>query len=914
MGIPFAEINESFVKKPIETMQDREFKKLLIYFITGKNKKQKPLPEVITDFKQKTQHDNSQKSQFIEDNTNVFKKLIQYSYKDEVEKNTITKSFEKLILITDQLLQSKDSEAAYNAIIKKELTTTNPIKDTNAVLLNALQLYPRKKITKYDDIENVEPEAMDENIQKAYDIIVQNFGANSDKLKEILKTFGLKLKETKGGTNNQLLVGYLTEGNEILNNIIYGPGEDVVDPEEVEVKVGEATVAKSLADNFAAAVANLAEFTEGSSSSFGLANKPPKERADRFFTRVYDYLSIKKPTDNDNKKIETGLQFMSNYENKQTEMSTRELNTLRQKFTSKCKETPLTNDKVIKMIIAGYEYFTKLRNIEQHIDGTTTVMRAIKENVPPELKIIIDIGYLHQNYGNVDTEIRDIFSAIQKIKPKPDNIKYGDDSLETFKKYVIGQQPLLQANHTFTKILLQNILVKTIIVLYIHYKSPDDATLAILRKFRIYEEKSYTNLINHIVYFKETELTVPNPPQEPGKTIDDLIKIQKDIKTLNDTNLGINYLLFVKKELWRASPENVLNYFINHIKYNIINNKKIDTELEKELKIFTETSTEFKALINRIPTENRITIVGRIIDATSDTIDNEYYNNAIEKINFFIQIRTIAINSLNINGFFNLLNTDEKFHIHEISSKMYDGALYRLNKIALSINAKTVFGYYKESEYNDCDKTIEYLELLLKNASFFDNNFKQTDSTSSCENKMIAAYNYYSEKILNPPFVPLKNIEDVKTNITANINTILTLQIPSDEVKVGGNKKHPVNLNNVILQDRIHFILLLFIIRSISIFGVEVATYNGYIKTISHTTLLYFTIYTILLLFANTTGLFYYLNTDAEDGRGLLRIILQLTCICSILPVPYIVKNSEETVRYYSLYIFVLAIIVTLVV
>lgn len=139
----------------------------------------------------------------------------------------------------------------------------------------------------------------------------------------------------------------------------------------------------------------------------------------------------------------------------------------------------------------------------------------------------------------------------------------------------------------------------------------------------------------------------------------------------------------------------------------------------------------------------------------------------------------------------------------------------------------------------------------------------------------------------------------------------------SPQPTVKGGKKQ--NQNNLLIQDRIHFILLLFIIRTIVLF---IATYNGYTKTLSQTTLVYFAIYVcfiiLFVILANSniagfTELFYYLNTNTEDGRGLLRIILQLTCICALIPIPYIVKDKKELSNV-TLYIFILASIVALIV
>ena len=37
--------------------------------------------------------------------------------------------------------------------------------------------------------------------------------------------------------------------------------------------------------------------------------------------------------------------------------------------------------------------------------------------------------------------------------------------------------------------------------------------------------------------------------------------------------------------------------------------------------------------------------------------------------------------------------------------------------------------------------------------------------------------------------------------------------------------------------------------------------------------------------------LFYYVNVEAEDGKGLIRILLQIACIFFLLPIPYMVKD-----------------------
>lgn len=139
-----------------------------------------------------------------------------------------------------------------------------------------------------------------------------------------------------------------------------------------------------------------------------------------------------------------------------------------------------------------------------------------------------------------------------------------------------------------------------------------------------------------------------------------------------------------------------------------------------------------------------------------------------------------------------------------------------------------------------------------------------------------------------------------------------------DEQLACGGGTSTINLNLLMIQDRIHFILLLFMIRTIATFIINVAN----IKTVSQSALVYFIIYTTLLLLfvflanSNIEGLaelFYYLNTNTEDGRGILRIILQFTCICALIPIPYIIKDKKE-LNTITLYILILASFVTLII
>lgn len=105
--------------------------------------------------------------------------------------------------------------------------------------------------------------------------------------------------------------------------------------------------------------------------------------------------------------------------------------------------------------------------------------------------------------------------------------------------------------------------------------------------------------------------------------------------------------------------------------------------------------------------------------------------------------------------------------------------------------------------------------------------------------------------------------------------------------------------------DRTIFIALTYIIRAVSLFLMEWAIYSGFIKSFTNAFALYFGMYTciFLLLVFLTNGrsddmifrmLFFYINTQSDDGRGTMRILVHMICILMLLPIPYIVKEYRE--------------------
>jgi hypothetical protein len=110
------------------------------------------------------------------------------------------------------------------------------------------------------------------------------------------------------------------------------------------------------------------------------------------------------------------------------------------------------------------------------------------------------------------------------------------------------------------------------------------------------------------------------------------------------------------------------------------------------------------------------------------------------------------------------------------------------------------------------------------------------------------------------------------------------------------------NIDKVDIRDRGIFIVLLFIIRALALFITEWAIYSGFANTFSHTFNIYFGVYLcifiLIIILTNVKTditffkqIFYYVNTEAEEGKGLIRIILQIICILFILPIPYMVKD-----------------------
>lgn len=106
-------------------------------------------------------------------------------------------------------------------------------------------------------------------------------------------------------------------------------------------------------------------------------------------------------------------------------------------------------------------------------------------------------------------------------------------------------------------------------------------------------------------------------------------------------------------------------------------------------------------------------------------------------------------------------------------------------------------------------------------------------------------------------------------------------------------------------SDRAIFIAITYVVRAVSLFLVEWAIYTGFIKNFVNAFSLYFGMYVsifLLLVFLTNAKkedmifrmVFFYINTLAEDGKGVLRAIVHLICVIMLLPIPYIVKEYRE--------------------
>lgn len=112
-------------------------------------------------------------------------------------------------------------------------------------------------------------------------------------------------------------------------------------------------------------------------------------------------------------------------------------------------------------------------------------------------------------------------------------------------------------------------------------------------------------------------------------------------------------------------------------------------------------------------------------------------------------------------------------------------------------------------------------------------------------------------------------------------------------------------VEKVSMGDRVIFLLATYIIRGMSLFLLEWGVYTNFINSFNKAFAFYFGIYAciFLLLYILVNArqddyvfrmLFFYMNTQSENKKGVLRIIVHLLSILMVFPIPFIVKEFRE--------------------
>lgn len=112
-------------------------------------------------------------------------------------------------------------------------------------------------------------------------------------------------------------------------------------------------------------------------------------------------------------------------------------------------------------------------------------------------------------------------------------------------------------------------------------------------------------------------------------------------------------------------------------------------------------------------------------------------------------------------------------------------------------------------------------------------------------------------------------------------------------------------VEKVSMGDRVIFLLATYIIRGMSLFLLEWGVYTNFINTFNKAFAFYFGIYAciflLLYILVNSRQddyvfrmLFFYMNTQSENKKGVLRNIVHLLSILMVFPIPFIVKEFRE--------------------
>jgi len=109
----------------------------------------------------------------------------------------------------------------------------------------------------------------------------------------------------------------------------------------------------------------------------------------------------------------------------------------------------------------------------------------------------------------------------------------------------------------------------------------------------------------------------------------------------------------------------------------------------------------------------------------------------------------------------------------------------------------------------------------------------------------------------------------------------------------------------VLMTDRVIFVVATYIIRAIALFMVEWGVHTNFINTFMKGFAMYFGVYMciffLLVILTNAQEdeyifrmLFFYINTQSEGGRGIVRLVLHTLCVVMLIPIPFIVRDLRE--------------------
>lgn len=158
------------------------------------------------------------------------------------------------------------------------------------------------------------------------------------------------------------------------------------------------------------------------------------------------------------------------------------------------------------------------------------------------------------------------------------------------------------------------------------------------------------------------------------------------------------------------------------------------------------------------------------------------------------------------------------------------------------------------------------------------------------------------------PYNSLKNFDSyTETNPYTHSQELKNKSLISSEVLQSYKNSYEFgpDAEKVNMADRVIFIVATYILRSIALFMVEWGVHTNFINTFVKAFSLYFGVYAcvFLLLYILTNAreddylfrmLFFYINTQSEDGKGILRIFIHLVCVMFLFPIPFVVREYRE--------------------